>query len=63
MAKPEHVRLDFLHAFGSGVSSDIKQGVCIGDEESNSILYPVGRHIAVRGLENQDINFIRVTPT
>ena len=61
MAKLEHVRLDFLHAFGSGASSEIRQGVCIGDEETNSIMYPVGRHIAVRNLETHDINFIRVT--
>lgn len=63
MAKPEHVRLDFLHAFGSSVCTEIRQGVCISDEESNSILYPVGRHIAVRNLSNNDINFIRVKIT
>ena len=63
MAKADHLRLDFLHAFGSITSTEIRDSVCLGDHETNSLIYPIGKHIGVRNLQTSDINFIRVTLT
>lgn len=60
MARPEHVHLELLHSFGSVAYTDIKNTVCLSDDDTNSVIYPVGRHIAVRNLETDDINYIRV---
>lgn len=34
-----------------------------GDDETGNIIYPVGRHIAVRSLDSNDISFIKVNLT
>lgn len=54
------VKLNFLHAFGSAAGFDIRDSVAFGEDESNSIIYPVGRHIAVRSLDSSEISFIKV---
>ena len=50
-------KLDFLYAFGSMGYRDIKGVVSL--TETNCIVYPVGRHIAVKDLETHDIDLIR----
>ena len=59
MASANLVQLDFLHAFGAEGHSPIQSSVCLSDDDTNNLIYPVGRHIAVRNLETNDINFIR----
>ncbi|OMJ86865.1 hypothetical protein SteCoe_11496 [Stentor coeruleus] len=52
------VKLSYCHAFGSLSSGGIRDCICFGDDETGNILYPIGRHIAVRSLDTNDINFI-----
>jgi hypothetical protein len=54
------VKLSYYHAFGSLSSGGIRDCICFGDDETGNILYPIGRHIAVRSLDTNDINFIIV---
>lgn len=59
MARAETLRLDFLHAFGSGCGHKLRDTVCLGDDDSRTVIYLVGRHIAVKSLINDDTNFIK----
>lgn len=52
------IKLDFLHAFGSLSSSGIRDSVCFGDDESSTVIFPVGRHLAVRSLDTNEVTFI-----
>ena len=61
MARAETLRLDFLHGFGSGSGNRMRDTVCYGDDDSKSVIYLIGRHIAVKSLANDDTNFIKVT--
>ena len=56
------VKLSYYHTFGSLSSVGIRDCICFGDDESDNIIYPVGRHIAIRSLDTNEISFIIVTP-
>ena len=57
------VKLSYYHAFGSLSSIGIRDCICFSDDESGNIIYPVGKHIAVRSLDSTEINFIIVIST
>ena len=54
-------KLSYYHAFGSLSSAGIRDCICFGDDEAGNIIYPVGRHIAVRSLDTNEISFITVS--
>ena len=47
-------KLNLSYIFGSYGSKALKDGVFYGDEEGQSLIYPSGRFITVRNLENED---------
>ena len=53
-------KLEFYHVFGSSVSRGIRDSICFSDDETGVIIYPVGRHLAIRSLDTNEINFIKV---
>lgn len=53
------IKIDLLHAFGSASNSGIRDCVFFTDEDTNSLIWPVGKHITVRSLESNEMNFIR----
>jgi hypothetical protein len=42
MSNP-NIRVDFLHAIGSMASHKIANPISVGDDNSNTIIYPIGR--------------------
>ena len=53
------IKIDLLHAFGSVSNSGIRDCVFFTDEDTNSLIWPVGKHLTVRSLESNEMNFIR----
>ena len=58
------LRLDLLKCFGADFQQDIKEPLLFAGEMGNSLIYPVGHHIAIRDifireeLRKNDIMFI-----
>ena len=58
------LRLDLLKCFGADFQEDIKEPLLFAGENGNSLIYPVGHHIAIRDifireeLRKNDIMFI-----
>jgi hypothetical protein len=59
MSRPDQPKLDLLHCFGALSTTRIRDSVLLGDTESNSLIYPAGRHIGVRNLSTSELDFIR----
>jgi WD40 repeat protein len=52
-------KLEFVHAFGSSSHTEIKDSLFFGDDDLSCVIYPVGRHIALRNPETAEMTLIK----
>ena len=52
-------KLEFLHSFGSTCHKQITDSLFFSDDDLACLIYPVGRHIAVRQTETNEMTMIK----